>query len=204
MAESPGLTGTDAGTLAPPIPFGPESARRVVQGGGAGHTRRVTRLQPLASRVCVDASILFHPMASPVRSSKRWIPRGRTVGILDAGRQALETSGYCAEVGLTTVFFAEEAGAATTGQRGEFSAPIVSFEALTAAQCAMPVISAVGQPSVRAALVAPWRGSAFATGLDVPSTVDICSRIMSLPMADDLPEAVIDRIATITNAFTHG
>jgi sugar O-acyltransferase (sialic acid O-acetyltransferase NeuD family) len=102
-------------------------------------------------------------MAPPARSPQPRSHGGRILGILGAGRQALETSGYCAEVGLTPVFFVEEARAATDGERREFSAPIVSFEALTADQFATPVISAVGQPEVRATLIALWRGSAFAT-----------------------------------------
>lgn len=46
--------------------------------------------------------------------------------------------------------------------------------------------------------------AAFGGGLALPTTIDVCSRIISLPMADHLPKGAVDRIADITGAFIHG
>ena len=104
------------------------------------------------------------PGLSPGRDPTLVAPHAPdTIGILGAGRQALETAGYCTELGITTAFFVEEEPPAYARDPGEFGAPILPFGAVTAAHLAMPMVAAVGDPRVRRRLVERWGGHRFVT-----------------------------------------
>ena len=86
------------------------------------------------------------------------------VGILGAGRQAIETSGYCRELGIETAFFIEEEPPKYDRDTTGYGAPIVAYDdAGLVAYADYPVISAVGSPSVRQRLVDRWPGDRFMT-----------------------------------------
>lgn len=85
------------------------------------------------------------------------------IGILGAGRQALETSGYLHEAGLTTSFFAEETDATRDYDRAPFGAPVFDIEAVPREFRDLRVIAAVGSPQVRRSLVQKWGRVRFAT-----------------------------------------
>ena len=134
-------------------------------------------------------------MAHSVSSPPQRPPTGGAVGILGAGRQALETSGYCAEAGLIPVFFAEQAAYGNPGGRPGFIAPIVAIETLTADQIATPVISAVGQPNVRAVLIDLWRGSEFATVVSPHAW--LAADVVLGPGTTIAPHAALNRLVTV-------
>lgn len=134
-------------------------------------------------------------MAPSVSPPTQLRPGGGILGILGAGRQALETSGYCAEVGLTPLFFAEQAAYGDHGEHPEFIAPIVSIETLTADQIATPVISAVGQPNVRAVLIDLWRGSEFATVVSPHAW--LAADVVIGPGTTVAPHAALNRLVTV-------
>jgi len=85
------------------------------------------------------------------------------IGIIGAGRQALETSGYCLEAGLTTAFFVEERPPTESRDLAAFGSPILTFESVAEEHLATPVISAVGLPELRRRLVGRWHGDRFVT-----------------------------------------
>jgi sugar O-acyltransferase (sialic acid O-acetyltransferase NeuD family) len=84
------------------------------------------------------------------------------IGILGAGRQALETAGYCGDLGLQPAFYVEERPPEEFRDAAAFLAPILSFDSIGAAQVHTPVLSAVGSPQLRRRLVHRWPGERFA------------------------------------------
>jgi sugar O-acyltransferase (sialic acid O-acetyltransferase NeuD family) len=88
-------------------------------------------------------------------------PEHLTVGILGAGRQALETAGYCRAVGLQPVFYVEEIPPQERRDAAHFGAPILIFDDVQDDLLRTPVVSAVGAPNVRRRLVDCWRGTEF-------------------------------------------
>ena len=84
-----------------------------------------------------------------------------SVGIIGAGRQALETAGYCSEIGLSPVFYVEEPVPQPGRDPADFVAPILTFDELTEDLLATPVVSAVGEPELRRRLIDRWRGCRF-------------------------------------------
>jgi sugar O-acyltransferase (sialic acid O-acetyltransferase NeuD family) len=105
------------------------------------------------------------------------------VGILGAGRQAFETSGYCKESGVEVAFFVEERPPDYDRDSIAYGAPILTIHDALGRFAEVPVVSAVGSPDLRHALVEQWTGSLFFTvisargwlatdvGLGVGSTV---------------------------------
>jgi sugar O-acyltransferase (sialic acid O-acetyltransferase NeuD family) len=87
----------------------------------------------------------------------------KSVGVLGAGRQALETSGYCDELGLRPVFYIEERPPEDQRDPSDFPAPILSFGDIQVEHLSVPVVSAVGDVSLRRRLVATWPGTSFLT-----------------------------------------
>jgi sugar O-acyltransferase (sialic acid O-acetyltransferase NeuD family) len=83
------------------------------------------------------------------------------IGVLGAGRQALETSGYCRGEGIATAFFVEEEAPPYSRDPTPFRAPILTFDDDLSGWTGTPVISAVGSPVVRRRLVERWPGKAF-------------------------------------------
>jgi sugar O-acyltransferase (sialic acid O-acetyltransferase NeuD family) len=89
--------------------------------------------------------------------------RPESIGILGAGRQALETAGYCHEEGLTPVFFAEDAAPPYVRDLSEFDAPIVGLDGDLGAFGSVPLLTAVGSPTLRERLLRRCADRAFAT-----------------------------------------
>ena len=85
------------------------------------------------------------------------------IGILGAGRQALETAGYCQENGLRVLFYVEEQRPERSRNPDDFGAPILSVESILSEEEFPSAITAVGSPEVRRRLVARWPGKKFAT-----------------------------------------
>lgn len=90
------------------------------------------------------------------------LPNDR-IGILGAGRQALETSGYCAELGITTAFFVEEVTPSYDRDPKAYGAPILSLEDDLGGYADIDVVAAVGSHEVRRRLVESWPGHRFMT-----------------------------------------
>ncbi|MBF6557227.1 MAG: hypothetical protein IVW52_13855 [Acidimicrobiales bacterium] len=88
---------------------------------------------------------------------------GQQVGILGAGRQALESSGYFSEVGIVTEFFVEESPPDYDRRSEEYGAPILTFDDDLGKFAELPVISAVGSPEARRRLVGRWVNTDFMT-----------------------------------------
>jgi sugar O-acyltransferase (sialic acid O-acetyltransferase NeuD family) len=82
-------------------------------------------------------------------------------GILGAGRQALETSGYCKEQGVEVAFFIEEAPPDYDRDPAEFCAPILSFDEGVRQFGEIAVVTAVGPPDLRQRFLARWPGNRF-------------------------------------------
>ena len=85
------------------------------------------------------------------------------VGILGAGRQALETAGYCAEVGLRPIFHVEELPPRESRDAAHFGVPILGFDDVGDELLTTQVVTAVGDCGVRRRLVERWRGAVWAT-----------------------------------------
>ncbi len=88
---------------------------------------------------------------------------GHSVGLLGAGRQALETGGYCQEAGFDIAFFVEEQPPEYERERDEYGAPIFNFEDDLEALADVPVIASVGDPTVRRRLVERWPKDQYLT-----------------------------------------
>ena len=91
-----------------------------------------------------------------------FVPPDR-LGILGAGRQALETSQYCRELGLHPAFFLEEGAPPYSRDERDYGAPILRFDDDLRRLLGTPVVSAVGHPSVRRRLLDRWPSSRFST-----------------------------------------
>jgi sugar O-acyltransferase (sialic acid O-acetyltransferase NeuD family) len=87
----------------------------------------------------------------------------RRVGILGAGRQALETAGYCQLAGDAVAFFLEEHPPDYVRDPGPYGAPILTFDDDLSPFAPLPVIGAVGDPALRRRLAERWPGSALRT-----------------------------------------
>ncbi len=85
----------------------------------------------------------------------------RPIGILGAGRQAIETDGYCREGGYSPSFFVEEEAPGYGRDDSAFRAPILTSRGDLEIRRSTPVVSAVGYPDVRRRLVELWPGDDF-------------------------------------------
>ena len=86
-------------------------------------------------------------------TSTAQVPPGSALVILGAGRQALETAGYCGELGYDVTYFVEERPLVVTSGKprdeSQFGAPIVGFTEFLANARGLPAITAVGSAEVR-------------------------------------------------------
>jgi sugar O-acyltransferase (sialic acid O-acetyltransferase NeuD family) len=87
----------------------------------------------------------------------------RSIVILGAGRQALETSGYCAELGIDVAYFLEDCPPRDERDEAVFGAPILQFDEYDASAQSISAIAAVGDPDTRRHLVERWSGPPFVT-----------------------------------------
>jgi sugar O-acyltransferase (sialic acid O-acetyltransferase NeuD family) len=83
-----------------------------------------------------------------------------TVVILGAGRQAVETTGYCRSLGVTVTAYVEEFA---TGDHSGLDAPVVTFADADAGATGQPALTAVGTAEVRRRFVQAWPGTKFLT-----------------------------------------
>jgi sugar O-acyltransferase (sialic acid O-acetyltransferase NeuD family) len=83
-----------------------------------------------------------------------------TVVILGAGRQAVETTGYCRSLGVTVTAYVEEFA---TGDHRGLDAPVVTFADAGARATEQPALTAVGTAEVRRRFVQAWPGTEFLT-----------------------------------------
>lgn len=90
----------------------------------------------------------------------------RTVGeivILGAGRQAVESAGYCHRLGLRVIAYVEEF---STADHTDLEAPVMDFAAASQLASGRPAITAVGRSDVRRRFVRGWGEGGFATVID--------------------------------------
>jgi sugar O-acyltransferase (sialic acid O-acetyltransferase NeuD family) len=85
----------------------------------------------------------------------------RSAGILGAGRQALETAGYCQDSGLALAFFVEEAPPSYPRSGADYGAPIHTFDEDLSELSDIAVVSSVGDPALRRRLVQRWPGTRY-------------------------------------------
>jgi sugar O-acyltransferase (sialic acid O-acetyltransferase NeuD family) len=85
------------------------------------------------------------------------------VGLLGAGRQAIETAGYCAEEGIETAFFVEEGPPEYERSTDQFGAPILTFSDNLEEFTGTYVLASVGMPVIRRRLVERWPGQDYLT-----------------------------------------
>lgn len=83
--------------------------------------------------------------------------------LLGAGRQALETSEYCAELGHRVVAFIEEHPPAYDRELTDYGAPILTFADDLGRFAGHPAVVAVGDPKVKRRMVSQWPFPAFAS-----------------------------------------
>lgn len=89
-------------------------------------------------------------------------PSPRRIGVLGAGRQAIETDGYCREEGFTTAFFLEDKPPGYPRDPATYGAPILAFGEEIGRAGDTPAITAVGSPDLRRRFAERWAG-AFVT-----------------------------------------
>jgi sugar O-acyltransferase (sialic acid O-acetyltransferase NeuD family) len=87
----------------------------------------------------------------------------RTVVILGAGRQAVETAGYCARAGISVSAFVEEF---STGDHSDLGASVIGFAEAGQQMADKTAITAVGTAEVRRRFVQNWKGFGFLTLID--------------------------------------
>lgn len=85
------------------------------------------------------------------------------VAILGAGRQALETAGYCAALGIHIALFVEEQGPAYERSPEQYACPIRRLDEDLSSFAGLPALAAVGSPGVRRRLIAGWPGDRWFT-----------------------------------------
>jgi sugar O-acyltransferase (sialic acid O-acetyltransferase NeuD family) len=86
-----------------------------------------------------------------------------SVVVLGAGRQALETAGYCAELGVRIAYFLDECGPSADRDPSVFGAPALAFGQQPVAPSDLLAITAVGSPEVRRRFVARWPATSYLT-----------------------------------------
>jgi acetyltransferase EpsM len=122
-------------------------------------------------------------------------PELSAVGILGAGRQALETSGYCQALDIAVAFFAEEAE--YVSQRGssgdEFGAPVRALDELPFTR--LPVLTAAGSPHLKRRFVRAWSGSEFAT--IVAGEAWLAADVVTGEGVTIAPRACLNRLVTL-------
>lgn len=117
------------------------------------------------------------------------------VAILGAGRQALETAGYCAALGIETAFFVEEQPPAYDRHLEQYSSPIRPLGGELSSFANLPAIAAVGSPGVRRRLVEGWPGDTWFTliseqaWVSPEATIGVGSTVA--------PMAVVNRFAAL-------
>jgi sugar O-acyltransferase (sialic acid O-acetyltransferase NeuD family) len=85
----------------------------------------------------------------------------KAVGILGAGRQAVETAGYLQQLRIRVSFFFEESEPGYRRDATKYDAPIVRSIGGVPHGDDVDIISAVGDPHVRRRLVDHWTGATF-------------------------------------------
>jgi sugar O-acyltransferase (sialic acid O-acetyltransferase NeuD family) len=83
-----------------------------------------------------------------------------TVTILGAGRQAVETTGYCRSLGITVTAYVEEFA---TGDHSGLDAAVMTFADADTHATERPALTAVGTADVRRRFVQAWPGTEFLT-----------------------------------------
>ena len=115
--------------------------------------------------------------------------------MLGAGRQALETAGYCQEAGLELSFFVEEEPPKYRRDQDDYGAPIYTFVDNLDTLADVPVIASVGDPSVRRRLVELWPGDQYLTLLSDRAWITADSEIGEGCVV--APMAAINRLCTL-------
>ena len=126
--------------------------------------------------------------------------------MLGAGRQALETCGYLAELGIRVVALVEEHEPPYERDPDEFAAPIATFATLPDALAGLAMVTAVGEPQVRRAFVARVPGAAFtnvvAPAAWVSPTAELGTDVTIAPQAAVNARAVVgDHVLVNTGAI---
>lgn len=115
--------------------------------------------------------------------------------ILGAGRQAIETSGYCAALGISTAVFVEEVPPEYDRVADEYGSAIVSLTSELKTFVLTPAISAVGSPAVRRRLIEAWPGESWFTLVCMQSWV---AQDASIGLGSTVaPFVAVNRFATI-------
>ncbi len=115
--------------------------------------------------------------------------------VLGAGRQALETAGYCRGAGLRPVAFVEEFPPAYERDAAVFGAPILTFEDDLEACRRLPALSAVGSPRLRRALIERWGDAQYVALLAERSWLAHDAVVDG--GATIAPQAVVNRLAHV-------
>jgi sugar O-acyltransferase (sialic acid O-acetyltransferase NeuD family) len=90
-------------------------------------------------------------------------PSGKAVVILGAGRQAVETTGYCRRLGVRVIAYVEEF---PTGDHSGLDASVITFGELSGSVSRHAAVTAVGTAEVRRRFVESWSGDEFLTIVD--------------------------------------
>lgn len=117
------------------------------------------------------------------------------IAILGAGRQALETAGYCAALGIETALFVEEQPPTYERSEKQYSRPILRLDTELSSFSDLPAIAAVGSPDVRRRLVGGWPGNRWFTLISDRAWVSPEATIAL--GATIAPMAVVNRYAAI-------
>jgi sugar O-acyltransferase (sialic acid O-acetyltransferase NeuD family) len=130
------------------------------------------------------------------------VPPGSALVILGAGRQAVETAGYCGELGYDVAYFVEEQPPLDDVVKGElprdqarFRAPIVGFAEYSAAAAELPAITAVGGAAVRRRFVDLSACEDFLTL--VSSSAWLAGDVVCGPGTTVAPRACLNRFVRI-------
>jgi sugar O-acyltransferase (sialic acid O-acetyltransferase NeuD family) len=82
-----------------------------------------------------------------------------SVVLLGAGRQAVETAGYCRHMGISIAVYVEEFA---TGDHAGLDAPVIGFDE-TAGLTDRQAVTAIGTAELRRRFVQSWPGNEFLT-----------------------------------------
>jgi sugar O-acyltransferase (sialic acid O-acetyltransferase NeuD family) len=136
------------------------------------------------------------------------------VAILGAGRQALETVGYCAALGIEVAIFVEEQPPAYERSLEQYSCPIRRLGGELSSFADLPAIAAVGSPGVRRRLVEGWPGDRWFTlvsdhaWVSPEATIGAGSTVAPMAVVNRFavvgPHVIVNTGATISHDTTVG
>jgi sugar O-acyltransferase (sialic acid O-acetyltransferase NeuD family) len=136
------------------------------------------------------------------------------VAILGAGRQALETAGYCAALGVETALFVEEHPPAYERSPEQYASPIRRLGVELSSFADLPAIGAVGSPEVRRRLVGGWPGDTWFTlisdraWVSPEATIGAGSTVAPMAVVNRFvaigPHVIVNTGATISHDTTVG